>query len=196
LTLHVKYQTMIAQPSGRRLTVRPTQEELLATLRTSLNDTLVPAIEDRWARYVATAMDLVLQHLALRVVGEAETLSEDSADMAQVLATVADRAATAGREAEDQGDVAGAAAWEELARTATASTGPAAGPLPAATAANESLRADVVAVLAWLDGTGTAVDGSALDELRADVHRLIRRQTDRMNELVRPLFMSFGPVAS
>jgi hypothetical protein len=176
--------------------VRPTQEELLATLRTSLNDTLVPAIEDRWARYVATAMDLVLQHLALRVVGEADTLAEDSADMAQTLAAVANRAATAGRAAEGQGDPAGAAAWEELARTATASTAPAAGPLPAATAANEGLRADVVAVLAWLDSTGSAVPGSALDGLRDEVHRLIRRQTDRMNELVRPLFMSFGPVAS
>lgn len=175
--------------------MRPSQEELLATLRTSLNDTLVPAIDDRWARYVATAMDLVLQHLALRVVGEADALAEDSADMAQTLAAVADRAAAAGRAAEDRADLAGAAVWEELARTATGSTVPPAEPLPAATASNERLRADVVEVLRWLDRSASMLPGDSLDGLRDDVHRLVRRQTDRMNELVRPLFMSFGPVA-
>lgn len=176
--------------------MRPSQEELIATLRTSLNDTLVPAIEDRWARYVATAMDLVLQHLALRVVGEADTLAADSADMAQTLAAVADRAATAGRAAEDRGDAAGMALWEELATTVTGATELHEEPLTAATAANERLRADVVAVLSWLDRSEGTVDTGTVEELRDEVHRLIRRQTDRNNELVRPLFMSFGPVAS
>jgi di/tripeptidase len=176
--------------------VRPTQEQLLATLRTSLNDTLVPAIEDRWARYVATAMDLVLQHLALRVTGEAASLADDSADMVAVLAGVADRSATAGRAAEQAGDADGARAWETLATTATPTITDNDTSLASQTRQHEELRAAVVGVLRWLDTAGTVVDEAALTTLRDDLHHLIRRQTDRMTELVRPLFMAFGPVAS
>jgi hypothetical protein len=176
--------------------VRPSPEELIATLRASLNDTLVPAIEDRWARYVATAMDVVLQHLALRVAGEADILAEDSVDMAHTLAAVADRAASAGRAAEDRGDAAVATTWEELARIASGPTELLNGPLATATAANERLRADVVTVLGWLDRSESQLEDAAVADLRHEVCQLIRRQTDRNNTLVRPLFMSFGPVAS
>jgi hypothetical protein len=176
--------------------VRPTQEELLATLRTSLNDTLVPAIEDRWARYVATAMDLVLQHLALRVTGEAASLADDSADMVAVLAGVADRSATAGRAAEQAGDADCARAWETLATIATPTIRDNDTSLASLTRQHEELRAAVVGVLRWLDAADNVVDEAALTTLRDDLHHLIRRQTDRMTELVRPLFMAFGPVAS
>ena len=124
--------------------MRPTQDELLATLRHSLNQTLVPALEDRWARYVATAMDLVLQHLQLRVTAEEETLSSDGADMAGVLAGLARRAADAGRSAEGAGDDAAASAWEELAAATVGPREPIWTTLESLTAHHEELRERVV----------------------------------------------------
>lgn len=175
--------------------MRPTQEELLATLRTSLNDTLVPAIDDRWARYVATAMDLVLQHLSLRVTGELDTLTDDSADMASVLAGLAQRAADAGRTAEQAGDHDAAAAWEALALIAVQTQAPTETTLTPLTRQHEHLRATVVDALRWLDAAEGVVDDAGRATLSDELHHLVRRQTDRMTEIVRPLFMAFGPVA-
>ena len=170
--------------------MRPTQRDLLATLRTSLNDTLLPKIEDRWARYVANAMDLVLQHLELRVAGEADALAEDSADMAHTLAEVVQRAATAAADDDSAAD-----RWAALADLVPAATTVGAS-LTAATDGNERLRAAVVDVLRWLDENDSGVDPAAVSEVRDTLHQMIRRQTDRMTVLVKPLFMSFGPVAS
>lgn len=186
----------MAFPGLEGFTVRPTQEELLATLRASLNDTLVPAINDRWAGYVATAMDLVLQHLSLRVTGEAESLTTDSADMAAVLAGVAQKAVNAGRAAEQADDVDEARAWETLAGLTSRTVRPVDDSLRSLTLQHEELRGAVVEVLRWLDAAEGSVDNAARDSLHEEVHHLIRRQTDRMTELVRPLFMAFGPVAS
>lgn len=163
--------------------MRPAQSDLLATLRTSLNDTLLPAIEDRWARYVANAMDLVLQHLELRHRGEHEALAEDSADMATTLAHVVQRAADAGP------------AWEGLAAIV-----PDAGTIPpaltAATEHNERLRAALIEAIHWLDAHEPDLDRATVAEVRDALMRLVRRQLDRVIPFVEPLFMSFGPVAS
>lgn len=171
--------------------MRPAQLDLLATLRTSLNDTLLPTIEDRWARYVANAMDLVLQHLELRLAGEADALAEDSADMAGTLAELVDAAARAAR-AEAAPD---ASQWTELADLVPAVTerGPS---LAEATTGNERLRDAVVAVIHWLDAHEDDLDPTAVADVRDAVHRLVRRQLDRMTAFVKPLYMSFGPVAS
>ena len=80
--------------------MRPTAEEMLASLRLSLNDTVMPNVEDRWARYVGTAMDLVLQHLQLRLAGELDIMPLDSLDMSETLAAVP---AQAVRHGEDDG---------------------------------------------------------------------------------------------
>lgn len=163
--------------------MRPAPIDLLATLRTSLNDTLLPTIEDRWARYVANAMDLVLQHLELRLAGEADALTEDSADMAATLAAVVQRAAAAGAD------------WEGLgALVPEAGTAPS--PLAEATTHNERLRAVVVDVIGWLDEHETRLDPAVVGEVRDTVMQLVRRQLDRTTAFVRPLYMSFGPVAS
>lgn len=163
--------------------MRPAPIDLLATLRTSLNDTLLPAIEDRWARYVANAMDLVLQHLELRLAGELDALAEDSADMAATLTQVVRLAAAAGR------------GWEGLgAIVPEAGTAPS--PLAEATAHNERLRAVVVDAIHWLDTHEPDLDPAAVAEVREALMRLVRRQLDRATAFVEPLFMSFGPVAS
>jgi hypothetical protein len=171
--------------------VRPSQEDLLETVRISLRDTVLPAIEDRWARYVAQAMDLVLQHVQLRVTGEVDALTTDNADMVTTLAEVTTTAAAAGSGS------AGAEAerWAALAALAPqAAADP--GRLQDATALNEALRCRTVEVLRWLDDNEPHVDTDALEELRGTVHRLIRRQTDRQTAFVEPLFMSFGPAVA
>lgn len=169
--------------------MRPSPDELLASLRYSLSDTILPQVEDRWARYVATAMDLLLQHLQLRAAGEGSSLTEDSADMAAVLAGVAQRVASLGSGGNEVQQRLAASLGEALPATG----GPTPTDLPALTAQNEQLRGAVVDVLRWLD----AVDapGPEIDAMRDEVYRLVRRQTDRTTALVRPLFMSFGPAA-
>lgn len=163
--------------------MRPAPLDLLATLRTSLNDTLLPAIEDRWARYVANAMDLVLRHLELRLAGELDALAEDSSDMASTLVRVVQRAAAAG------------SGWEPLgALVPEAGTAPS--PLAEATAHNERLRAVVVDVIHWLDDHEAGLDPSAVADVRETLMQLVRRQLDRATAFVEPLFMSFGPVTS
>ena len=163
--------------------MRPAPLDLLATLRTSLNDTLLPAIEDRWARYVANAMDLVLQHLELRLAGELDALTEDSADMAATLADVVQRAAAAG------------AGWEGLgALVPQAGTAPS--PLAESTAHNERLRGVVVGAIHWVDDHEAELDTEAVAQVREALMRLVRRQLDRVTTFVEPLYMSFGPVAS
>ncbi len=163
--------------------MRPAPLDLLATLRTSLNDTLLPAIEDRWARYVANAMDLVLQHLELRLAGELDALAEDSADMATTLARVVQRTAAAGP------------TWEGI-DAIVPEAGSAPSPLAEATEHNERLRSIVVDAIHWLDAHESDLDPAVVAEVREALMRLVRRQLDRATAFVEPLFMSFAPVAS
>lgn len=172
--------------------MRPSPDELLDSLRLSLNESLLPKVEDRWARYVGTAMDLVLQHLKLRLAGEMDALAEDSADMLRVLAAIAGRAAAlAERSGRD-----GSPRWEELADIVAGVAGRTGDrPEPEdAVRRNEELRGVVVAVMRWLDDAEGA--GAEVRELRDEVYRLVRRQVDRTKPLVEPLFMSFRPAAS
>lgn len=171
--------------------MRPSLDELLASLRSSLSETILPAVEDRWARYVGTAMDLVLEHLQLRLAGESSSLAEDSADMAAVLSGVAQRVAALGAEG-DEAQQRLAASLGNVLPAASAGAVPA--DLAQLTAQNERLRGSVVDVLRWLDEGGDK-QTAEIDGIRDEVYRLVRRQTDRNTALVRPLFMSFGPVA-
>ena len=174
--------------------MRPSSDELLASLRYSLSATILPEVEDRWARYVGTAMDLLLEHLQLRLSGESTSLTEDSADMAAVLAGIADTVAVMGAEGDDaRRQLAGSLG--ELLPTPGA-TAPAAEGLAGLTAQNERLRGVVVNVLRWLDEVEQRTPVGEVADIRDRVYRLVRRQTDRNTALVRPLFMSFGPAAS
>lgn len=174
--------------------MRPSSDELLASLRYSLSETILPKVEDRWARYVATAMDLVLEHLQLRLAGESSSLTEDSADMAAVLAGVADTAAAL----DGEGDARRREIAASLGRLLPEPGGPppAAGDVAALTAQNERMRATVVQVMRFLDDAEDGGGVPELEELRDRVYRLVRRQADRSTALVQPLFMSFGPAAS
>jgi hypothetical protein len=171
--------------------MRPTPEELLQSLRVSLNDALLPGVTDRWARYVGTAMDLVLQHLQLRLAGELDAVQADNTDMSAALAGIAGRAATAAPGPHGQ-------RWQALLDHLAAAAGPpdGKGPLASATQSNEALRRQVVEVLRWLDAEDPADVDDELRIVRDELHRLIRRQVDRVNPLVEPLYMSFRPAVA
>lgn len=186
-------------------------------MRHSLRTVVQPALEDRWARYVASAMDVMFEHLILRAAGESDLLGEDNADLRQTLgrlgATARDHAdeaawlplaalADAAVDEDDGPDeppdatdaTAATAATEEPAGTggtadATATVG-AAGERDPATAENERLRAVLVEALAAAERLPAGPDA---DAVRDDLLRLVRRQLDRQVALTRPLFMSFGP---
>lgn len=144
----------------------------------SLNDTVAPAVTDRWARYVAAAMDLVLQHLQLRLAGELDAIGADNADMALSLATLA--ASTTNKRLADAISLLDTTeASDELAH---------------ATALNERLRARVVDALRIVDAE--PADDADAARCRDELHRLIRRQVDRVGALVEPLHMSFGPAVA
>ena len=158
--------------------MRPDHDQLLQSLRVSLNDTVAPAVTDRWARYVATAMDLVLQHLQLRLAGESDAIGADNADMALSLA-----------------ELAASTTNDRLAAALTPLDNEAApGDLAGATALNERLRAQIVAALRVVDAA--APDDPEAERCRDALHRLIRRQVDRVGVLVEPLHMSFGPAVA
>jgi hypothetical protein len=161
--------------------VRPEPGELLQSLRVSLTETIVPALEDRWARYVAAAMDLVLQHLQLRLAGEVNALTVDNADIAQTLAGLA---AAAAAKPSSELAVAVAAAIGDLPDSCPNAD------LQATTTVNEALRAQVVAVLRALDAAQVDVQ---VDAWREELMQLVRRQLDRVQPLVEPLHMSFSP---
>jgi hypothetical protein len=150
-----------------------------------LNETVAPAITDRWARYVATAMDLVLQHLQLRVAGELDALGADSADMAETLAGIATAAAAGSYPSQ-------LAERLHAALSSTPAEG-SSGDLASATQANEALRGQVVAALRTLDEVDA---GEAAEAVRDELLRLVRRQVDRIGPLVAPLHMSFGPAVA
>jgi len=170
--------------------MRPSQEQLLASLRLSLNDTVLPNVTDRWARYVVTAMDLVMQHLELRLAGEIDALHADNLDMSETLASIANRAI---RRADAPDTIRGP--WETLlAQLSQAAISNSPRRLPAATELNETLRSQVVSVIRWLDETDPHDERRELREIRDEIHRLIRRQVDRVNPMVAPLHMSFRPV--
>jgi hypothetical protein len=157
--------------------MRPSPEELLLSLRVSLNDTVLPNVTDKWARYVGTAMDLVLQHLQLRLAGELDAIHADNADMAATVTQLAVRS-------------------ESVRARLTETTPSATDTLATATYANEQLRRQMVDVLHWLDAEDPSDQDAELRAVRDEVHQLIRRQVDRVNPLVEPLYMSFKPVAS
>ena len=70
--------------------MRPYPAELLRSLRHSLREVVIPAIEEPWPRYVAKAMEKLLEHLELRALHEERLLAEDITELDEVLGALAE----------------------------------------------------------------------------------------------------------
>jgi len=161
--------------------VRPSVEELIESCRHSLREVIVPDLSDEWAKYVARAMDRVLDHLAVRWELEGKLLAEDSAELRALFP-------------ELEAAVAGSAPLRPAAaELSAASAEPALGaPISVSALAeeNERLRSSLRRFVEALDASGDA---------EAPAHglvlRYLRREVDRESRLAKPVFMHFGPRA-
>jgi preprotein translocase subunit SecA len=168
--------------------MRPYPDEILRSMRHSLDEVIIPAVDDAWARYVAKAMAKMLEHLELRWLHEADLLVEDTRDLHDLFQSLERRLSTEG---DPQVTAGVAAALRPVLSDPDAEDVPARSVADLAQR-NERYRADLIDVIASLDELiDTAPDLEA--ELREEVRRFLRREIDRDNTMARPTFMSFAP---
>lgn len=184
--------------------MRPYPDELLRSVRHSLREVVIPAIEEPWPRYVAKAMEKLLEHLELRALHEERLLVEDSAELDELLGGLAQRFSSAPFDASPS-----LSAWRALPLPAGAPGSPTPGGpghrgepaadgqpqgLKALNEGNEARRTHLVAAIEAMDAAERDDTlGTALEESRTRVRTYLRRELDRDVLLTRPTFMSFGP---
>ncbi len=172
--------------------MRPYPDELLRSVRHSLREVVIPAIEEPWPRYVAKAMEKLLEHLELRALHEERLLAEDNAELDDLFRLLGESFA-----AEPLVANPSLSAWRALPMpdaapaTSEAGDGRALG-LQALNEGNEARRAHLVAAIEAMDASGQ--DGE-LESCRTQVRSYLRRELDRDVVLTRPTFMSFAPPA-
>jgi hypothetical protein len=152
--------------------MRPYPDEILRSMRFSVDTYLLPNLTDKWALYVARSMKRMLVHLERRFDLEGDLLVEDSRDLQQLLARLGD-----GLPDELAGQLADLDAEypREFVRVATLAKD------------NEYLR-DL------LDRTIRSLPaGVRHDQARADIRACLHRQMQRDVQLAEPTFVSFAP---
>ncbi len=169
-----------------RSPMKPYPDQILRSIRYSLETVIIPQLADRWARYEAKTMDKMLEHLELRWHHEAKLLLEDSRDITGLFDRIGPRLSqddeTPSRLLNDLQDAV-TAAYDLPERIPS---------VEELTEHNDSLRGLLVQVIETLDDT-TGIDEDSLTDLRDDVGRYLRREIDRDNQLARPTHMSFAP---
>jgi hypothetical protein len=169
--------------------VRPTAHELLESVRHSLREEVLPAVDDEWARYVAKCADKLLVAVQVRLALELEHMVVDTAETAALLAEV--RA-----QLPEAPELAGV--HDALAVDVPVPVEPAlvAGLAERAAAADEQARAALVALV---DALYAVQERPLADDLRARVEAAhdtvraqLRRQLERDTTLMAPTYMAFG----
>lgn len=172
--------------------MRPTAHELLESVRHSLREEVLPAVEDEWARYVAKCADKLLVAVQVRLALELEHLVVDTAETAALLAEVRARLPDAPELAEVR---------EALALDVPVAVDPSlvAGLAERAAAADEQARAALVALV---DALYAVQERPLDDDVRAGVEAVhetvraqLRRQLERDTALMAPTSMAFGDPA-
>lgn len=145
--------------------MEPKPEHVLADLRATLDGVIRPALDDEFAREQAGLMSNLLEHLRLRILGEARLVRADSDDMRATLARL-DLPAPLGD------------------RLRAVPTGPGAEALSELRDENAALRLLLRDAIDSLEAPASERPGADGD-LDA-VRRLLRRQLDRERELLGP----------
>lgn len=170
--------------------MRPYPDELLRSMRRSLNEVIIPNLADDWARYVAKGMEKIIVHLELRSLHEPTFLVQDTAELKELLAGLADDLAGEPLAASD----ALLALADDL--RATAAAPPVEGvDVRTLTEANEAQRAALVRAIETMEiaARSDPAVGERLEALRERMRAFIRRELDRDIQLAEPTFMLFGP---
>ena len=169
--------------------MRPYGDELLAQMRESLANVVTPSVSEDWPRYVAKAMELLLEHLELRWKHELTFLAEDTVDMRELFGTMRKEL---GAGASATNDAFGGVLADLDAILAEPAHASGAVELRVLAEENEAHREVLERALLRMDAVDNG-DGSDLDDVRANIRQLLRRQLDRDVTLARPTFMHFGP---
>lgn len=171
--------------------MRPYPEDLLRSVRESLNSVIVPNLADDWARYVAKGMEKIVLHLELRWRHELEFLARDTVELDGLLREL--------RSALDSGPLAGR---PELAQVSAALAGrleraevlQAPPDVPGMYAQNEAYRATLVTVIDEMEKAAHDLTlREQLEPLRERIRAYLRRELDRDVTLAKPTYMLFGP---
>jgi hypothetical protein len=183
--------------SGARL-MRPYPDELLRSLRESMREVVIPAIEEPWPRYVAKAIEKLLEHLELRALHEDQFLSEDIEELDELFEWLRARfaepplASSTALLAWCAGPGTGNGGQDEL-EPGDGGTKTRSG-LQALNEANEARRRHLVAAIEAMDeAERDDALRSSISACRDHVRAYLRRELDRDVLLARPTFMSFGP---
>jgi hypothetical protein len=171
--------------------MRPYPPELLRSINQSLNEVIIPNLADDWARYVARAMEKIVDHLERRWEHELEFLAVDTTELDELLREL--------RPALDEGDLGGRG---ELAgvRDAIAARLDGAEPLPPVpdvaklNETNEAYRGTLQQVLEGMEAAAADDElRERLEPLRERIRVSLRRELDRDIVLAEPTYMLFGP---
>ncbi|MCZ7527170.1 MAG: hypothetical protein M5U14_12780 [Acidimicrobiia bacterium] len=173
--------------------MRPYPDEILRSMRDTLDQSIIPNLRDQWAVYAAKVMDKMMEHLEIRWRREAPLLAEDTEDLLGVLSGLRD--ALGGPALAGHDGLAGlrgrvdAGVAEAVDRPADPTS------IVSLTEHNEALRRLVVDAIEAMDAAAAAEPGlgEVLAAPREDIRCYLRRELDRDVELARPTFMSFAP---
>ena len=170
--------------------MRPYPDELLRSMRRSLNEVIIPNLADDWARYVAKGMEKIIVHLELRLLHEPTFLVQDTDELKELLAGLADDLVGEPLVSSD----ALVTLADDLRATAAAL--PAEGvDVRTLTEANEVQRGALVRAIETMEVAAQSDPalGERLEPLRERMRAFIRRELDRDIKLAEPTFMLFGP---
>lgn len=169
--------------------MKPYPDQILRSIRYSLDTVIIPQLTDGWARYEARTMDKMLEHLELRWRHEARLLLEDSHDLQGLFAELAGQLESVTADSEAARDLAA-----EMRTAVEAGVG-LPGRVPGVeelTERNDAYRALLVRTIETLDEI-MGDDRAHAELLREEIGRYLRREIDRDNELAQPTHMSFAP---
>jgi len=150
--------------------MQPSARALIEAIITALDEVVIPVVTDKQAASSLRSARTLLDHLARRVKGEADTLRADNADALSVCRDIAAR--FGGRQA-----VAAIAAFL------------AAGPNGSPQGRNEAMQTVIEATLRGRPPAGAESDEEA--EIRAMLRDYLGRRFAREREMIFPAFL--GP---
>ncbi len=172
--------------------MRPYPDEIIQGIRWSLENAVIPDLSNDWPQEVAKNCLTLLAVLELRWRKEPQFLTEDTAEMRALFEETLSSFSRSPLASEERLTSLGS----ELQRTLNAqySGEEESGPFAPLAAENEAFRETLIQLIDGIEEV--AEDGkhaSEFDKLRHEIHRFLRRQTNRDIQLALPGSMTLRP---